>query len=145
MSPSFALGIAFTVVLAIVLEVKSGPAITVKNVDIGEHCALGAAPVGPNGSWQIVEKNVQKICAPGSSCRKGACNCDNLGDGTVMGMSMSMDNDKRVCRRIAGQKCSRSADCFQGVDCVKGVCTCDKTKKNDFNCVDYKNDVTILA
>jgi hypothetical protein len=29
-----------------------------------------AAPVGPGGSWQIVETNVVKTCPAGSSCRK---------------------------------------------------------------------------
>lgn len=40
------------------------------NVELGGHCALGAAPVGPGGSWQVVEKNVEKICPAGSSCRR---------------------------------------------------------------------------
>ncbi|ODM99045.1 hypothetical protein Ocin01_07644 [Orchesella cincta] len=113
------------------------------NVDIGGHCSLGAAPVGPGGSWQVVEKDVEKVCAKGTSCRKGACNCDDLPDGTVTGLSSDAQGN-RVCRNVAGQKCSSNNDCFEDVQCLQGVCTCDKTKK-DFYCVDAKNDVYILA
>ncbi|CAL8085713.1 unnamed protein product [Orchesella dallaii] len=113
------------------------------NVDIGGHCALGAAPVGPGGSWQVVEKDVEKVCAQGTTCRKGACNCDDLPDGTVTGLSSDAEGN-RACRHVAGQKCAADGDCFQDVQCLEGVCTCDKSKK-DFYCVDAKNDVYILS
>jgi len=140
---------AVSAILGLVLSHPStdtsspAPPKRIVNVDIGDHCALGAAPVGPGGSWQIVEKDVEKVCAEGTSCRSGACNCDDLKDGTVMGMSA--DNEgKRNCRRIAGEKCTTDGDCFKDVQCKEGVCTCDKTKK-DFHCVDKKTDVIILS
>lgn len=143
MSPSFTVALAFVLGLAIVPELINAASVKVVNVGIGDHCALGAAPVGPGGSWQIVEKDVKKVCADGTSCRNGACNCDDLPDGTVMGMSVD-DQGNRACKRVAEQKCNKDGDCFQDVQCLKGVCTCDMTKK-DFYCVDTKNDVTILA
>lgn len=30
-------------------------------VGVGDHCALGAAPVGPGGSFQVVERGVSKV------------------------------------------------------------------------------------
>lgn len=112
-------------------------------VRVGGHCLPGAAPVGPNGSWQIVESNVTKICVAGTTCRFGACNCDNLTDGTVTGISRDYKDDW-TCRRVAGQRCAKSEECFRDVSCVNGVCTCDESKP-DFYCVDSKNDVFILS
>jgi hypothetical protein len=34
------------------------------------HCVPGSAPTGPGGSWQIVEKDVEKICPAGTSCHR---------------------------------------------------------------------------
>lgn len=112
-------------------------------VGVGDHCLPGAAPVGPGGSFQVVERGVKKVCAPGTSCRNGACNCDNLRDGTITGQSVDT-NGNRSCKRVAGQRCSNNGDCFQDVQCIRGVCTCP-TNKPDFYCVDQKNDIYILA
>lgn len=112
-------------------------------VGVGGHCALGAAPVGPGGSFQVVERGVRKVCTRGTSCRSGACNCDNLSDGTVMGISVD-SNGSRTCKRVAGQKCYHDSDCFQGVKCLGGTCTCDSSRR-DTVCIDEKQDVVILA
>jgi hypothetical protein len=47
-----------------------GEELKIVNVELGGHCSLGAAPVGPGGSWQVVEKGVKKVCPAGSSCRR---------------------------------------------------------------------------
>ncbi|CAL8085720.1 unnamed protein product [Orchesella dallaii] len=143
MAPSSTPFIVLLIVLLITLVSSEPTKKKVVNVEIGGHCDLGAAPVGPGGSWQVVEKDVEKVCAKGSSCRTGACNCDDLRDGTVTGQSVNAQGN-RVCKRVAGQKCSSDSQCFQDVKCLSGVCTCDKSKK-DFDCVAAKNDITILA
>lgn len=117
-----------------------GASKTVVQIEIGEHCDLASAPTEEDGSsWHVVEHGVEKVCSPGSSCRGGACNCDDLADGTMTGLSQ--DNEgTRVCRNLAGQKCSSDDECFKDVKCIKEVCTCPE----DVHCQSTKNDVYIL-
>ncbi|CAL8085508.1 unnamed protein product [Orchesella dallaii] len=109
-------------------------------VEVGEYCDLDSAPSGHKGSsWSVVEGAVEKQCPSGTTCRNGACNCDDLQDGTIMGISQD-SNGGRVCRRVAGQKCSSDGECFQNVKCISNVCTCPQ----DVHCQASKNDVYIL-
>lgn len=121
-------------------EKSSSTGKRIEHVEVGDHCDLASAPDSHHGgSWHVVEEDVEKVCAPGSSCRNGACNCDDLADGTLMGISQDQ-NGFRVCRRVAGQKCSADAECFQRVQCLEGICTCPQ----DAHCQTSKNEVYIL-
>lgn len=102
-------------------------------VDVAEDCST----VPADGFWKVFVKEFEKVCPPGTSCRETFCACDDLSDKTIMGHSHD-ENYVKVCRRIAGQHCSRDSECFKDVDCVKGVCTCDETKLFG-ECVNYKN------
>jgi len=113
-----------------------------ENVEPGECCLPYGNPYGPGGAFLKVKNAVKKICAEGTSCRKGACNCDDLEDGTVMGLSYDPTEETRTCRRVAGQKCSKDDQCFQGVKCDKGVCTWDQDTET-INRVDTKKDMTL--
>ncbi|ODM90972.1 hypothetical protein Ocin01_15712 [Orchesella cincta] len=109
-------------------------------VEVGEFCDLESGPTGPNGSsWGVIEGAQEKQCPPGTTCRTGACNCDDLSDGSVTGISQD-SNGNRVCRKVAGQKCSSDGECFQDVKCISNICTCPK----DVHCQSKKNDVYIL-
>lgn len=134
--------IFINICLGAALGQRGGGGGRVEIVGVGDYCAPSAAAIGPGGSFQVIPSNVRKVCVPGTSCRNGACNCDNFRDGTVTGFSVDFRGN-RSCRRVAGQRCRVDGQCFNGVRCIRGVCTCDRRQRDE--CVTRKNDVFILV
>lgn len=57
------------IVIAVAQSKPQQPPGKVINVEVGGHCSASAAPTGPGGSWQVIDKDTKKVCPPGTTCR----------------------------------------------------------------------------
>jgi len=70
---------------------------------------------------------------------QGACNCDDLEDGTILNAALIVEMGQYECKRIEGQKCTKDSHCYPEVTCWKGICTCS----GEVACFDKKLDIKV--
>jgi len=79
-------------------------AIETKNVGLGEFC--GGIPPHPKYFEQMSKTGavnapeIVYICPPRTCCRHGACNCDDLPDGSMIGSVLDAQGI-RTCQKVA--------------------------------------------